>query len=76
MSESGHPIENSRHRSVALVVVMTTGVYVSLYVISMGRGNFKQQPTFAMNQFFRKANVPPLLRNCPMTGHREMGGVR
>ena len=27
---SGHPIENPRHRSVALVVVINTGVYVSL----------------------------------------------
>ena len=40
-------------------------------VISMGSGNFKQQPTFALNQFFRKVNFPPLPGNGPMTGKWE-----
>ena len=73
ISGSGQPIEIPRHRSVALLVVMTTGVNVSLYVISMGKGNFREQPTFAINQFFRKANFPPICGNGPMT---EMGGVK
>ena len=55
-------------------MVMTTEVNVSLYVISMGRGNFREQPTFAINQFFRKANFPPICENGPMTG--KLGGVK
>ena len=71
ISGSGHPIENPRHRSLALFVVMTTGEYVSLHVISMERGNFKQQPTFAINQFFRVAIFPLLHGNGPMKGKWE-----
>ena len=40
---------------------------MSLSSFSMGRGYFIQQPTFAINQFFRKANFQPLPRNGPMT---------
>ena len=47
--------------------MVTTGVKVSLSAISMGKSYIRQQPTFAINQFFRKANFPSPLGNGPIT---------
>ena len=47
---------------------------MSLPSTSMKRGNFKWQPTFAINQFVRKANFPSPLENGPIKVKGVGGG--